>query len=459
LLVAGCGNGSNGGPQPLTAEGFAARNGVSIDDRSTGQPVDIGGVLPAYDSDSERIRVPAAPVSSDPQVQRPTGIRPAIQQGVAELTPQPTTQTSAAPLRIDVAAAPRTQPVGAATNPALADGVWLSVGSVVMEVNSHPIYSHKVLQSLERALATEARRVDARQFRQVAAEMIARQVEVLKRSELEVAAAEKALTAADKQLADNLTVNWRQKQITAAGGSVEMARRKARDDGQDFEEMVAERRRFFLVQIYYQKHVYGNVSATANEMREYYERNREKEFTTYARTKFRVIKIDPVKQRFTSRDEAVTFAEKVRERAVAGEDFGKLAAEVMQDGSDGRVGTAKSNYWLDKGNYSYESLENAVRAVKPGEVTPVIMEKGLYLIGKLEDLQEAKVKSFDDPEVQESISTKLRGQQIQAIRERRIRQLERESVTQYKAGQLEEMLETAMRRYPEWAGQKASATP
>ncbi|HEX8911452.1 MAG TPA: peptidyl-prolyl cis-trans isomerase [Humisphaera sp.] len=452
LSAVGCGGGGNGrGAQPLTADDFARRNGVTTGDvRGNGQTGEtLVGPSDAANGDPVRPQPPTPPPASGDN--GPSGISPAVAQAVP------------GPVDLDPTTRPSSRPAGGGVAEALkgGDGVWVPIGSVVMEVNSQPIYSHRVLQMLEKPLSAEAKRNNPAQFKQVAAQLIGQQVQALKQEELEVAAAEKNLGTQDKSIADNLTMQWRAKQITAAGGSLEMARKRYRDEGQDFEDEVARARRRYLVQLFYSKKVFNLVAAPAYAIREYYQQNLDKEFTTHARLRFRVIRIDPAGSKpktFVNKDEAVAFAEQVKKRA-ATEDFGKLADEVLADGSGGRAGTPKNDYWIQPGSYRYEAVEKAVGALRPGQVTDVIQEGGLLFVAKLDDVQEAKVKPFDDPEVQDTIAQKLKGQQVQAMRERHIRELERSAVTQYKPGKMEEMLEVAMRRYPEWAGPKAAIGP
>ena len=433
--------------RPLTAEQFAARNGVTVDSRSTGNPVDRAGAVP-YDSANVRpTREPEPTPAPGPDSSR---ISPAVSDAIRG-SALPDTQP------VIFALTPTTAPTTRAqlTPPVNEAGpVAVPVGFVVVEVNGKAIWSDKVLQALERPFAAEAKRNGEKQFRLLAQSLLMQQVEVLKRDELEVASAEQSLDAADRSLAQSLTTQWRAKQITAAGGSLEMARKRARADGWEFEELVNQQYRQYLVQLFYQKRVYPNIQVAASDVRAYYERNREKEFSSPGRIKFRVIKIDPSDRKYVSRDEAVADAEKILARTKS-EDFAKLADEVNGDSKGGLVGTEKSDYWMQAGAYPREEVEKAVLAIRPGTVTKVVQDKGQLFIAKLEAVQEAKAERFDDQTVQDKITQKLRGQQIQAMREKHLRDLEGKAVTQRKAGKMEELLELAMKRYSEWSGKPA----
>jgi hypothetical protein len=137
--------------------------------------------------------------------------------------------------------------------PPLGVGMAAVLGRVVVEVNGEPIFSQKVLRPVEPDLAARAREVDPETFKKIAAKTIKDQVDFLIRTELEVAAAKKNLNAQDLAVADGLTEQWRRKQITEAGGSLEEARRAARAEGTTFEEKVLDEYRANLVRIYYSK--------------------------------------------------------------------------------------------------------------------------------------------------------------------------------------------------------------
>ena len=88
-------------------------------------------------------------------------------------------------------------------------------------------------------------------------------------------------------------MQWRQKEITAAGGSLELARQRWAAQGWDFDERVKQQFHTHMAQLYYQKHIIPLIQVTAADIRAYYNANRETEFTKHGAAKFRVIKIDP----------------------------------------------------------------------------------------------------------------------------------------------------------------------
>jgi len=453
-LLAGCGGNGEQTARPLTAEQFAVR-GASIPPdggRLTGAPVDQAGPIRHYDG-TGRPADPQQPSAANPSPQgTPRSISPVIDQTVK--SPYQADGNAAASLppattRVDLASTTRPAapaPAGDNGGPRAVD-----VGFVVMEVNGKPIYSDKVLSALERPLAAEARNKSPDGFRALARQLLEQQVQLYKRDELEVAAADLALEPADKQLAQALTTQWRQQQITAAGGSLEVARQKARDGGWDFDDLVQQEYRRKLVQIFYQKRILPKVFVPPADQRAYYERNKAKEFSKPGRLKFRVIKIDPREPGFVSNDAAYQLAQDVQKRAQT-EDFAKLADEINKDGRGGAVGLPDSGGWVDANSYHSEKVEQAVAQLQPGQVTDVIEgEKRQLFIAKLEAIQQATEQPFDDPKVQEAIAQKLRSMQFNVLREAHVRQLESNAVTRRNEGKLDDLLELVMRKYPQWS--------
>lgn len=97
------------------------------------------------------------------------------------------------------------------------------------------------------------------------------------------------------------------------------------------------------------------------------------------------------------KDAARQRAEALAARIANGTDFAALAADQSEDpGSKGKGGDLG---WVRRGQFS-EKFEQALFDLKPGAVSePVETEFGWHLI-KLDEVREAKVRGFDEPEVQ-----------------------------------------------------------
>ena len=95
----------------------------------------------------------------------------------------------------DPAVVPTTAPAVGQTT-----GQWQWVGSVLAVVNGEPIYAHKVINTLDRPLAAEAK-AERRAFPLVAEDLVAKQIREFIDNELEYAAAERSLEKNDEQVA------------------------------------------------------------------------------------------------------------------------------------------------------------------------------------------------------------------------------------------------------------------
>src|SRR5688500_17607503 len=192
----------------------------------------------------------------------------------AFLNGQPDKAHAAAPQR-PAANGPARQPVAPATAPAVSLGTYMTIGTVVAEANGQPIYADKILSRVDPELSAKARLEDMNEakFRVIAAGLLKEQIDGEIVEELEFAAADRAATEEEKQMASGATTNWRQKEIIKAGGSVAVARQQYADQGKDFDEEVRQQYRRFMVMIHYQKRVFPLVSISADDIRHYYNQN------------------------------------------------------------------------------------------------------------------------------------------------------------------------------------------
>src|SRR5437867_13455137 len=103
------------------------------------------------------------------------------------------------------------------------------IGTVVAEVNGQPIYADKILAKIDAELSAKAPLLEPREFRQAAESAVRKQVKYDIALELQFAAAQRNSTNEDQQRAEALAAQWRQREITKAGGSVAVARRLSLD--------------------------------------------------------------------------------------------------------------------------------------------------------------------------------------------------------------------------------------
>lgn len=137
-------------------------------------------------------------------------------------------------------------------------------------------------------------------------------------------------------------------------------------------------------------HVEEHVHVSPRAVREAYEKDRER-FRTAAKLRLRMIMLE---KKGTADDVAAKRAalSRIRERALAGEDFAMLAKEV----SEGGKADAGGDWGWIEPKILRADLADAVQALKPGEVSDAI-ETGneLYLL-RVEGRKDEAVQPFDD---------------------------------------------------------------
>ena len=326
----------------------------------------------------------------------------------------------------------------------LAPGQYQTIGGVVSEVNGNPIYANRVMRILRGELAARAPEMDPDQFRKFAADEIRKTIESLERAELLFAAADRTLVAEDRQLAEFLTMQFRTRKITDAGGSVEIAQRKAQTDGENFEELIYDQYRKFMTDIFYRRKVFPRIQVTANDLRSYYNVNVGREFTELDEATFRLIKIDP--KRSGGRDSAQRRVKELAEKATAG-NFAELARTMNNDDRLARSGGEEGP--IQRGAYKLEKVEAAVWAAPVGSITPVIEDTGAFYVALVETRKTGSVKPFEDRTVQEQIRRTLESRQFRKMSDDLDATLRKNSMVR-KNPDTQAALDLAMQGYAIW---------
>ncbi|HEY8665413.1 MAG TPA: peptidyl-prolyl cis-trans isomerase [Tepidisphaeraceae bacterium] len=432
----GCGHQS---ARPMTSDVFYDRRRM---DEEPVSPVDQPGAVPV-ERDRPRERAPREHTNDTVH-----NISPLVKENVAAPAP--------APQRTPAATAPATAPAGqgGATTRGASSGKYITLGTIVAEVNGTPIYANKVIASIAPDLAAKAREMGPQEFRAYARIQIQKAIATQVNNELEFAAAERLLEPEEKNLADALTAQWRQQQITAAGGSLELARRNARD--QTFEEMIQDRYRLNMSQVFYQKKVVPKIQVGANDLRRYYAINRDKEFTKHDQVSFFLIKIAAKADEREA--DALRRAKSIRERGAAGQDFVEMAKSENNDQRlKGKAEEGKPES-IQKGASVLEDVEKAVWATAVGKVTDVVQDHGALYVAKVVQKDKGEVRPFEDPAVQQEIRDKLESRQFSELREHVQEQLKSQAIVRDDPDALEITVDMAMQQYPIWSGKAASVS-
>jgi parvulin-like peptidyl-prolyl isomerase len=409
--------------QPVQPQDFYARHSSAVAPIS---PLDRPGI----------ISLP------DVHAQAPGGPAP------GEATPEPTESDlkslSSTLTPSTLPSAPLTQ---SATQPGIAENEFMTLGSVVIVVNGTPIFANKVLQQDANVLRGYARQMDLNSFEDTAREQIEKTVANLVSDELEVAAAERTLDPKDIQLAHALTTQWSQIQVAEAGGSEQVARLRALESGEDFEDQERDQYRKYLQELYYFKVINPQIDITAEDERRYYQSHID-QFSTPTQATIILIEASPAKLNGNdkaAKDKLI----KIRERALAGEDFADygrrqndLPGAGGDEGNGGQMTVQPNTLVLSK-------VEAQVWKTPVGQISDVIEDHGDYYIFKVLSRDLGGTKPFADRMVQEAITKRLTDLQRTERREAEVQKLESEAIVS--SENLEPVMEMARQMYPIWS--------
>lgn len=151
-------------------------------------------------------------------------------------------------------------------------------------------------------------------------------------------------------------------------------------------------------------------------LKDLYQEYKDSRFTTGEERKARHILVR------ASEDDAQAAIEAAAARIAAGEDFAEVASEVSQDpGSKGKGGDLG---WVSKG-MMVKPFEEALFALDDDAVSePVESQFGWHLI-QLEEIRPARVRSFDDADVQTELAEMYRDDKARELFEQKAEELER----------------------------------
>ena len=199
----------------------------------------------------------------------------------------------------------------------------------------------------------------------------------------------------------------------------------------------------FMVNQVQRDEVGSKLSITEEEARQYYLAHRE-EFAEPASVTLREILIEvPTTTKggqavmsVASDDEAAQKAAAVRARILAGEDFGKVSAEVSASPSKANGGL------IGPINLSEVSpnLQQTIQKMKPGEVTPPIRTARGFQILKLETLKAAAIQPFES--VRDLVADRVHDARQQAEVRKFLARVRGQAIIEWKNDELKKMYES-----------------
>jgi parvulin-like peptidyl-prolyl isomerase len=199
-------------------------------------------------------------------------------------------------------------------------------------------------------------------------------------------------------------------------------------------------RQMFVSQVQ-QRDVAEKISVTEEEARAYYDAHKN-EFTTPAEITLREILVEvPTNERgfnAAQDDEAKAEAEAARKRALAGEPFARLAAEVSDAPSKangGLIGPISRDELAP-------ALQKQIDSMRVGDVTePIRIARG-YQILKLETRTESKTRTFD--EARADISQRVGDEKLRGERLKYLERLRQQATITWRNDELKKAYEQAL---------------
>lgn len=431
LGLAAC---SSNAPQQISSQNFYARR------PSAGSPIpplDRPGIISLPDEHAQASGVSAPGV--------PTGGPQFNLNDIPPISSIPTTGPSAA------LGSNRLLP---STLPDLETDQYMTLGGVVMVVNGQPIYADKVLRLASSALQKHAKEMDKTEFEDAARIEIERTIRSLRDDELAAAAAERSLDPKDIQLARQLTRLWAQHEVAEVGGAEQVARLRAQEFGENFQDEEEDQYHRYLYELYLFRKIYPQVDITAEDERDYYAAHID-EFTTPAQATIILIEADPAK---LNDDPAAARAklEGIRKRVLAGEDFAEYGrSDNDLPGATGSEGNG-GEMVLKPNSFLLTNVESAVWKTPVGQISDIIADHDAFFIFKVISRDVGGTKSFADRAVQDTINRHLRDLQVQQRRDEEMRKLQMEDIVQPSDPQkidaaIDMVVEMALQNYPQWS--------
>lgn len=309
-------------------------------------------------------------------------------------------------------------------------------GGFMLTVAGEVIAAEEVTASLGPGLGPMAESSDFEQFRRYARP----QIERLTRARI----AERILyRQASKELQDNVddalekAAEKEVKDFVASfSGNYAEAEKKLKEGGFDWPSFRQYRKKQILTQWYLSKQLKDAGPVTHSQLRQYYERIKQTEYTVPGQLSFWLIDIQPGRlvpadaneaQRSQSLVRARQLAEELVQRLKAGEDFGELARQYSH-GHQAQAG----GLWqpVQSGSLAepYDVLEAACVGIEPGQIAGPIETREHLFILKLQSKRAAGYIPFE--QVQAEIERKLLSQQRREQVERLLAKLSEQACGQ-----------------------------
>jgi peptidyl-prolyl cis-trans isomerase SurA len=213
----------------------------------------------------------------------------------------------------------------------------------------------------------------------------------------------------DEQL-DKLADAEVQKFVMTYQGDTAKAETALKNMGMDWKTFKEYHKKMMLAQSYIQSQLPENIPIAYHEMLDYYNRTKDRFFSTQAAIQFRLIDIDVAKIDVNDPNEnkkqtAMALANQLVENLHQGADFAQLAVKYSNDHRS-QFGGLWKPVQPDALAAPYDILGKQAENLQPGQIAgPIDAGEHIFLM-KLEDKQTASVEPFE--KVQDRIESQIR---------------------------------------------------
>jgi peptidyl-prolyl cis-trans isomerase SurA len=216
-----------------------------------------------------------------------------------------------------------------------------------------------------------------------------------------------------------------------------------KQEGLTLEDLRRQIERNMLASRVQQVEVMGKIAVSDDEVKQYYEANKDS-FTTQPQVTLREILINvPTNEKgvnVAEDDAAKAKTEDIRKRVAAGEPFARLASDLSDSGSKANGGLIGP---ISRSDLSPE-LQKEIASLKVGQMTRTLRTTRGYQIIKLESSSEIKTKTMDEarPEIADRVAAqKQRGQMVVYLQ-----QLRTQAIIDWKNEEVKKAFEVGLKQ-------------
>ena len=294
-------------------------------------------------------------------------------------------------------------------------GPPLLVNVVLAQVNDEVITREDILGPLRPQIRKWRKEYSVEAF-----ESRCRQVVNMKLREeisrrLVVQEAEAELSEEEKKQID-ITLGQMLKQLTAQAGSAMLLEEKLKREGASIGEERKKQRERLMVQRHLRSKIAPTVHITHSELLNQYRQVREARYVVPTRVQLGLIAV--TKRELPDETQARALAEAVHKRAVAGEDFARLAQRYSHDPM-----ASKGGDWglVTKGSFRIKAVDEVLFALAAGGVGPLVETDDAFYVVKALQRQEGRTIPFT--EVQDELEDEIRDRKYNETVSQYIRKL------------------------------------